>query len=113
MSRRRASRRPTPTTDTRPPEVRLEAMVREPNPDRAMRMMRRIREGLDSKPEPAPWLAAARALWERLIINEDSWYYLVEMFAECLVYDGSKHDAELVRIRGAMDAIERAHGLAE
>ena len=113
MSRRRQPRRPAPTTDTRPPEVRLEALARERNPERALRMMSRIRADLDANPDPAPWLDAARTLSERLIISEDSWYYLAEMFTECLVYRGSSEDPELVRLYAEMEAIERAHGLAE
>src|SRR5690348_41716 len=113
MSRRRTARRPAPTTDTRPPEVRLEAMVREPNRERGFRMMARIRQDLDANPDPAPWLAAARALWERLIISEDSWHYFAEMFTECLVFRASDSDPELVRIHDAMTAIEREHGLGE
>src|SRR5438045_1162892 len=64
MSRRRRARRPAPTTDQRSPEARLEAMVREPNPERKHRTFARILDDLDAKPEPEPepWLDAARTL---------------------------------------------------
>ena len=113
MSRRRRARRPAPTTDKRPPEVRLEAMVREPNVERGRRMLKRIRDDLGANPDPAPWLNAARTIWERLLISEDSWLYLVELFTECLEEHGFRHDPELVRISSEMEAIERAHGLGE
>jgi hypothetical protein len=88
-------------------------MAREPSRERALRTMNRIRTDLDAHPDPAPWLAAARTLSERLIISEDSWYYLAEMFTECLVYRGSAEDPELVGLYAEMQAMERAHGLTE
>jgi len=88
-------------------------MAREPNHERALRMMSRIRNDLDASPDPAPWLAAARTLSERLIISEHSWYYLAELLTECLVYKGSSEDPELVRLYAEMERIEREHGLAE
>ena len=112
MTRRRP-RRPPPTTDQRPPELRLEALVREPHRDRKERMLERILQDLDADPNPAPWLDGARTLWERLIISEDTLYYLVEMFTECLVLRGSSEDADLARLRKEMEAIERARGLRE
>jgi hypothetical protein len=112
MSRRR-NRRPSPTTDQRPPEARLEGLVREPNPERARRMLKRVRDDLDAAPEPGPWIAGARTLNERLIISDDTLYYLVELFSECLVYEGSRSDSELVRIGDEMEKIERDHGLGE
>ena len=112
MSRRRA-RRPQPTTDRRPPEQRLDALVREANPDRAHRMLARIRQDLDATPEPGPWIAAARTLSERLLISEDSFYYLTSLFTDCLVLAASASDPELCRIRAEMDDIEHAHGLGE
>jgi len=112
MSKRRI-RRPPPTTDQRPPEVRLEAMVREPHRDRKERIIARIRTDLDDDPNPAPWLDSARTLWDRLIISEDTLQYLAEVFTECLVYRGSAEDPELVRLEEEMTAIERAHGLRE
>lgn len=112
MSRRR-NRRPSPTTDQRPPEARLEGLVREPNPERARRMLRRIRDDLDATIESGPWIAGARTLNERLIISDDTLYYFVELFTECLVYEGSRSDSELVRISDEMQQIERAHGLGE
>jgi len=112
MSRRRA-RRPVPTTDKRSPEARLEALVREPNRERALRMMGRIREDLDAVPEPGPWIDAARTLSERLIISDDALYYFVEVFTECLVSVAMSSDADLARIVAEMNAIEHAHGLKE
>src|SRR4051794_30850309 len=112
MSRRR-NRRPAPTTDQRPPGTRLEALVREPNRDRRERMLARIREDLDTTPEPGPWIDAARTLSERLIISDDAMYYFVELFTECLVYAAPESDPELARIVREMLAIERAHGLRE
>ena len=97
MSRRRA-RRPQPTTDRRPPEQRLEALVREPN----------------RSPTPhLPLPAGARTLSERLLISEDSFYYLSSLFTDCLVLAASDSDPDLCRIRAEMDDIERAHGLGE
>jgi hypothetical protein len=76
-------------------------------------MLERIRQDLDATPEPGPWIDAARTLNERLIISEDTMYYFMELFTECIVYRGSNPDVELVRIREEMIAIERAHGLRE
>jgi hypothetical protein len=112
MSRRR-NRRPTPTTDRRPPDVRLEVLVREPNAERGQRMLQRIRQDLDAAPDPEPWLTAARTLNERLIISDDALYYFVELFTECLLYPGANRDPSLVQIHADMVAIERAHGLRE
>jgi hypothetical protein len=113
MSRRRNYRRPAPTTDQRPPNVRLEALVREPNVERAQRTLERIRLDLDSAPDPGPWLAAARTLNERLIISDDTWYYFAEIFTECVLYSQSNRDPSLVQIHSDMVAIEHAHGLGE
>jgi len=55
--------------------VRLEALCRERNAERSRRTLVRIRGDLDSKPEPGPWIAAARTLSERLIISESSLYW--------------------------------------
>jgi hypothetical protein len=112
MSRRRI-RRPSPTTDQRSPEERLEALVREPNPDRAHRMMRRIRGDLERNPQPGPWITAARTLSERLIISEDAFYYFADMFLESIMMHASRSDPELGRLMNEIDAIERAHGLTE
>ena len=112
MSRRRV-RRPIATTDQRSPEARLEALVREPNRERSLRMLSRIREDLDKVPEPGPWIDAARTLSERLIISDDALYYFVEVFTECLVPVAMNSDADLARIGAEMDAIEHAHGLRE
>lgn len=112
MSRRRL-RRPAPTTDQRPPEQRLEALVREPSRERKLRIMGRIRRDLDERPEPAPWIDAARSLRDRLVISDRIFYYFVEIFFECITFAASNMDAELVRLRDAMRAIERAHGLEE
>src|SRR5262245_18384759 len=95
---RRRRRPPPPTTDRRTPEERLEAMVREDNPDRAHRMFGRILDDLDAKPEPGPWISAARTLSERLVISDDAFYYFVEKLTECLVLEGVNSDPELVRI---------------
>jgi hypothetical protein len=88
-------------------------MAREPNPERAHRMFRRILEDLDARPEPGPWLNAARTLSERLIISEDTLYYLAEMLTECIVFTASSTDPQLVSIGNEVEAIERAHGLGE
>ena len=112
MSTRRL-RRPQPTTDQRSPEERLEALVREPNRERALRMLGRIRSDLDANPNPGPWIAAARALGERLIISESTVYYFVTLVTESLILAATDSDPELCRIRGEMDQIERAHGLLE
>jgi hypothetical protein len=87
--------------------------VREANPERATRMLVRIRHDLDDNPDPGPWIAAARTLSERLIISENAFHYFAEIFAECLLLSASGADPELVRIRDEMDDIERAHGLRE
>src|ERR1043165_9883707 len=113
MSRRRRARRPQPTTDQRTPEQRLEALVREPNPERADRMMARIRNDLDARPVIGPWIAGARTLSERLIISENAFYYFTELFTDNLMFEVSQTDGELCRLRDAMEAIERAHGLRE
>jgi hypothetical protein len=112
MSRRR-TRRPQATTDQRTPEQRLEALVREPNLERAHRMLMRIRDDLDANPEPGPWIAGARTLSERLIISENSFHYLAEILAECLMFAASSSDPVLCRIRDEIASIERAHGLRE
>src|SRR4051794_5175966 len=112
MSRRR-QRRPQPTTDTRSPEQRLEALVREPNPERARRTLARIRDDLDANPDPGPWIAGARTLSERLIISENTFYYFVELFTECLVFRASSSDPELLRLHMEMEQVERAHGLRD
>src|SRR4051794_26150659 len=97
MSRGRI-KRPSRTTDQRPPETRLEARLREPDRARKERILARIRTDLYENPNPAPWLDAARVLWERLIISEDTLYYFVEIFTESLVNRGSSQDPELVRL---------------
>jgi hypothetical protein len=112
MSRRRF-RRPQPTSDQRSPEERLEALVREPNRARAQRMLGRVRQDLDARPEPGPWIVAARTLSERLIISFDALYYFAELFTECLLLEASGTDPELLRIESEMETLERAHGLRE
>jgi hypothetical protein len=112
MSRRRKWR-PQPTTDQRSPDERLEAFAREPNPERAHRMIGRIYDDLDAKPDPGPWISAARTLSERLIISDSALYHLAEKFTECVIFAASTEDPELARLRSEMVAIERAHGLRE
>jgi hypothetical protein len=112
MSRRR-QRRPQPTTDARSPEERLEAMIREPNRERALRTFDRILNDLDADPEPGPWLDAARTLRDRLIISENAYCYLGEKLTECVVARSTEIDAELKRIGEAIEAVEEAHGLRD
>jgi hypothetical protein len=112
MSRRR-NKRPQLTTDRRSPEERLEALIREPHQDRADRMMARILDDLDANPEPAPWVSGARTLSERLVISEDAFYYLAELFVDCLLPSAAVSDPELTRLQAEMEVIERAHGLRE
>jgi hypothetical protein len=112
MSRRRP-RRPQPTTDRRPPEQRLELLVREPNPDRATRMLGRIRADLDAGGELGPWLDAARALRDRLVISESAYVYFAELFTESVLLQAVEEDAELVRLREEIVAVESAHGLVD
>jgi hypothetical protein len=88
-------------------------MVREPNLERGHRTFGRILDDLDARPEPGPWIDAARTLSERLIISEDTFYYFAEKFTECVIFAASQADAELVRIATAMEEIERAHGLRD
>jgi hypothetical protein len=76
-------------------------------------MLSRIRDDLDANPDPGPWIAGARALSERLIINESSFYYFAELFTECVVFAASNSDPALCRLRDEMEAIERAHGLRD
>lgn len=107
-------RRPAPTTDTRSPDERLEALVREDNNDRRERMIMRIREGLEASPETiGAWLGAARTLADRLIIGEDAYWYLAYLLAECALFAASSQDEELVQLGAEVDAIEEAHGLTE
>jgi hypothetical protein len=113
MPKSRSIRRPEATTDTRSPDVRLEAFVHEKYDDRAERMWARILDGLDAVPEPGPWISAARTLSERLIISEDAFYWFAEGFMECIVLHASEKDAELHELRREMVEIERAHGLTE
>ena len=87
--------------------------MREPNRERSQRMLGRIREDLDAVPEPGPWIDAARTLSDRLIIGEDSLYYFVDLFTECLVSAALDSDPDLTRIVAEMTAMERAHGLKE
>jgi hypothetical protein len=112
MSRRR-TRRLQPTTDQRTPEQRLEALCREPNRERSLRTLARIRHDLDGNPDPGPWIAAARTLSERLIISENAFYYFAELFTECVVLAASDSDPALCRTRDEMEDIERAHGLRD
>jgi hypothetical protein len=112
MSKRRV-RRPQPTTDKRSPEERLEALVRETNLDRAARMLERIEDDLDASREPAPWIAAARTLSERLIISENAFYYFAELFCEPLLYAAATTDPELVRLSTEMRSIEATHGVRD
>ena len=76
-------------------------------------MLLRIREDLDGNPEPSPWIDAARTLSERLITSDDTFYYFVELFTECVIEAAMSSDAELTRLHAEMAAIERAHGLRE
>jgi hypothetical protein len=111
---RRRRRGPAPTTDARPVDERLEALVRESNPDRRDRMMQRIRAGIESAPDTVTaWIRAARVLADRLIIGEDAFHYFANIFAESVMIEASGTDAELVRLYAEIEAIERANGLAE
>src|SRR5690242_14784366 len=88
---RRQRRRPAPTTDSRPPEVRLEAMVREQYDDRRLRMLDRIRDDAD-RGQAAAWIAATSTLRDRLIIGEDETYFLARLFAEGSLIAGADDD---------------------
>src|SRR4051812_16406616 len=111
--RRYKPRRPRPTTDIRSPNERLEALVRETNPDRKDRMLGRILDDLDARPDAGPWISAARLLSDRLIISEAAFYYLAEKFGESVIAKASVDDPELVRLSEEIDAIERAAGLRD
>lgn len=87
--------------------------MREPNAERKHRTFGRILDDLDAKPEPKPWLDAARTLSERLLISEDTLYYLADMLTECIIFAASSTDPQLVSARNEMVDIERAHGLRE
>jgi hypothetical protein len=76
-------------------------------------MLSRIRDDLDARPDPGPWIAAARTISERLIISENAFYYFAELFTECLVFAASGSDPELLRLGSEMEEIERAHGLRD
>jgi hypothetical protein len=93
--------------------LEMESLVREPNRERGLRMLRRIRDDLSEEPDPRPWVHAAHALVHRLIIGDDAFYYLVELFTECLVGRAAGADPELTSIVDEMHAIERAHGLTD
>lgn len=112
MSRRRVIA--LPTQDQRPPEVRLEAVVREMNQQRALRTFGRIRVSIDSGAQrPEPWLAAARALYERQVIGIDAFCYFAEIFTECLLDSDAGGDEELRRLSEGMRQVERKYGLEE
>jgi hypothetical protein len=111
---RRMRRRPPPTTDTRSPDERLEALVRERNPDRRGRMMGRIHEDLEARPETiGAWITAARTLADRLIISFHAFHYFAAIFAEAGIMAASERDDELVRLANAIEAVERDHGLRD
>ena len=109
-SRRRL---PPRADDRRPPLARLESLLAERNRARSRRILFRIRWELDAEPNPGPWIAAARALHQRGLLSDDAVIYFVEIFLECITFQAAEGDSELLRIREAMDAIERAHGLGE
>ncbi|HEX4683712.1 MAG TPA: hypothetical protein VH277_13425 [Gemmatimonadaceae bacterium] len=106
--------RPKPTTDSRPPAARLEAFVREKNPDRAERMFDRIMSDAEAAAAAAEaWTAAARELTDRLIVSEKAFCWFAGVFSEAMLVSLSANDPELVRLRGDMAAVERANGLPE
>jgi len=109
---RRQRRQPAPTTDRRPPEQRLEAMVREKNEERRWRMFARIRSDVDTASDVVPWLNGLSTLRDRLIVSEDETYFLAEIFAESSIF-GAQGDPELDRFAAELKAIEAAHGLAD
>ena len=110
MSRRRAAPR---FDDKRPPLVRLESLIKEPDSDRSGRILGRIREELDRTPEPGPWIAAARSLEAQGAISADAVYYFVELFLECITAHAAWNDPELLRIYGEMNRVKREHSLGE
>jgi hypothetical protein len=110
MSRRR-NRRPKPTTDVRTPDERLEAFAREKNLERAERMLVRIADDLDGGEDPAPWIAAARTLSERLIISDDAFHFLTDVFTESILLDASTTDPE--RAEEVVAAFLRTAGHAD
>jgi hypothetical protein len=110
---RRMRRQPAPTTDTRPPAERLEALVREQNGERRERILMRIRGDIVGPSEFVPWVRAARELADRLITSDDTFYYLAGLFLDS-AFDGVVYvDEELVRLSQAIEDIERAHGLRD
>ena len=113
MAKSRSIRRPEATTDSRSPEVRLEAFVREQYDDRADRMWARIIFGIEETGDIAPWMSAARTLSERLIISEDAFYSLVHQFSEALMFYLAAADPKLQRVSADIENLKRAHGLAE
>ncbi len=113
MSRRFKPARQQRTDDRRPVIDRLAALVAERGEERSRRILWRIRRDLDDAPDPGPWIAAARTLRDRGLIDDDTVIYFGELFTECVIAHASQTDRELVRIRAAMDHIEIAHGLSE
>lgn len=87
--------------------------MREPNRERALRTFERILDDLDARPEPGPWLDAARTLSERLLISEDTLYYFADLLTQCMIITASSTDPLLVSATNEMVEIERAHGVRE
>jgi hypothetical protein len=106
--------RPQPTTDARPPAVRLEAFLREENEDRAGRMFDRIADDAEARADRAEaWITAARELADRLIISENAFCYFAQVFSEAMLVPLGATDPELVRLHAEIRAVEAASGLAE
>jgi hypothetical protein len=105
-------RREVPRSDDkRPPLARLRSLLMEPGAERAHRIMGRILGELEESVDPGPWIAAARALAAEGLITEDAVCYLAEMFLQCITFQASRTDAEMLRLYAAIDEVKRAHGL--
>lgn len=113
MRRRRRIRYEAPTTDSRPPETRLGALIAEPDVERRRRIMRRIHDPLLQGADPLPWIHAACALHDDGAISTDAMWYFARAFTEGVLAPATDTDEELLLLDATMKAIERQHGLRE
>ncbi len=85
--------------------------MRERNVERSERTLARICNDLDAGSEAAPWLDAARSLRDRLVISENTYLFLADLFIDPLMVTFGETDAELQRGAAAMRVIETEHRL--
>lgn len=100
---------PSITDDPRSPMEQLAAYLSNPQSVPLRRRFYGVLVHLNTTADVASWIRAARALYERAVIEEDGWVYFAAICLECLTHCLMVVDPELTRSQGEIDSFDRSY----